>query len=1502
MDGTSHPPALVAADIAEFTAETESTMAEYGGQLAVSVVLAFTKFGGAGFFRAPWRADPPEKLGLFVWEDGKSPPSQPTDILKPLAPPPINAKGLKFLKSTCDLERLRTGDALLEFSYGLTTQPAAVLHNLNLAFAAVVSAELAARMATKPLWGVLLPILTGSTGQALEPKLTKADGRFVEFEYRNGAPKIANGQAYAAILGTEKSGAFVDIDKLWINKIDGLPIQADDPIAAFPARFAEALDALSALDALVRWIPPNYWEKNVPWLRVACVSSLYERMHVGVRSLPTDLRAWSRRTPFVGLSKTPNEIGGYDGAATKKLVDAEGAFLREIKDIPNDKDSDEFKKFLSPAAREFLKEARNLSDPKRIMAAAMICAAKLQGAPGEPQHALAQEIKAILRNVGVEDAQFESLPDEALRTLPGLLRQDLLGTPIDSRRTGIGESIWSTLTSSVLNDTKTLREKAVSVILEYWRDVLFAGAAPQSSIGDYLKELAAQRCAPLLPDGTVSNAEMNEGLGAYPNEMTAKDEGIAFAVGELVPNSDPTKPNADEDPHVRLKGLAYYAKMTLPIAGKSHVSAPWRCVSRSGLSFCAGSETMPLLDSFVDTLAVTTRGGLRSAIVRTQGRDFDLRPAAEFDKTVDSVGAGLRFEKGRAAPMNGGPWPLAYGASYALRVACVTNAGLGPGEVAEDGAVFPAEQPKLDEPDGTTLKRWFLRTTKVQQPAIRYGDRSMANEVAIDPKDLLGVLPDLSPIERPLARELRAAADVDTAVVVPDQLKKLCLLITPPAVDFDTWRHYARGEVLLGPTNGLTQPTEAQVAKIEESYIEALKAPSEQKRSPFLPDPAIEKLVVKVTCRRAKKKWRREAPNGGDIEISARALWSYDGLEKDIHSLPVVPISFETGEKFNAVANGENMISIKAPKGAVISISVRGVVSNAVFASGTAKDSAKSRRFVPLMTFKDGKNLDDFDGDAATIATEFDVEIATDELPDQSKLWTALGVNMDGERLRGEVKGDGAFLYADRFKIYRQRWDWRGRDVQAEAVVPKAFAPNETPWYEFGGASGSDADDACWFGDRSSDDAVADTFIPRLKKLLSINGEVIVSTAELDRPPFPIERTLKYQYYRFRIEALSRYHGLRIDGKIVGSRMGASEASPYGWKRLFVAAKATVGERLPTPVIHAIVPMNKDVNSEGKLLTSLAASLSVWTDGDWYAPAGLARKLVCRVEVLDRPATENIPVLQHGSDPVRTGVAADVSTGGPERIGLWGGPIGLTFDLDAEAPQIANSAFRLSPVSDKVQAGDFLKVRFRAEYEPSATGLSVQQLDAAASEWSAPYWVQIPVQSDVVAIEEGKKAIFARVDNGIEIKLKKFLDLNDKKTKVEVEVYRKGTGQPAELYRRWDLRETNQSDFEIPNMVGRYLGPGIAIAFARLRGSGESASVGRVDKIVSKNSAGKFVLPDINPGRYAAYLLRYSIVTEGDKFPGDLVKEDLFRAGGVEDAKVIIESVSSPIAVEWRGE
>jgi hypothetical protein len=1536
MDGASlvspneFAPA-VAAQI-DLTAECEATMAVYGsapGKYAVSVVLAFVDLGAIKDYR-PWRIERDDVGSLYLFHWGKNDTASNAIVERLAAVEPPRIFGLTDLKDSCDaqLESL-PADRLAEFSYGLTSQPAAVLHNLNLAYAAMVDRALFDVPAGAERMGVLLPALLRQDGAAaLVPRVSRgrpprAQDRFVPVEYVDDQDNVVlRAEAYAALLYKEEEQGngekkFVNIDKLWIRKIGSTPVHAEDALPALPAKFAENLDALTLLEAWVRdqvtKRPAIADQDFLDWLRVACVSAMYERVNPGVRSLPSDRASWNRRSPFVGLSDVADGIG-YPGNAALALAKAEADFLSKLGEAirdPSKRNEIATYKFLAPEIKRFWSDCRIVKDAMGIVTLALARVDRLAGQSGAPQEDLKNEIAAILRDSGIDPAisGFGTLPEAAIRSLSGILRHDLLGTPLSSRSGQTSVSIWARVTDIVdKNEWAVLIERMNTGIFDYWVDVVFAGRPLGLDFAELKKQIST-RVEHILPSAPATGNVQD--LGAYPLATTAKDEGLSFVVSELLPKGQtaPDHVKEDENPHVRLKGLAYYARRAWPDA------TAWGCVSRAGFGLRVGEAATKLLDSFVDALAVTPRGGLNGAIVRVMGRNFDLRPKSEF-ATIDlpkgeaeaEPGGKFRFE--RVAPANWQSVRLAYGAAYELRAACLTNAGLGPGEIAQANTVFPKlDSVALAEDETTTLKRWFLRTTKVQKPTIRFGERPVDADAvlpkAIDPATLLSVRPDLSEIERPLAREFRAADEaggegVDVAVVVPEQLSRLCLLIAPPAIDFDTWRHYVRGEMLLGSTNDLEKPTEVQVSAIEEKYIQLMNSRSAASgRVPFLPDPAVWALEVTVTV--------RSAPNWEGLQSDTRLfasknLWSYAELSADsIDMTPVVRCIFEEGSFAVRPIPGAQSIKIAAPKGSILTISVRAIVSDEVFARDTDKQNdaaTKKRRFVPSTAFTDAKNLAK-NVDLMTPAAEFDVEIATDAMPTQKEIFAALKIG-GADSLTASLGEGREFLYLDRFRVHRQRWDWRGRDVQFSEVapLPKSFGPGDPWWAVSHGDADADAGDATWFGDRANDDALAEWFdawvydtqaVPKLG-------------AKIDRPPFPFVRTNRYEYYRFRVEAFSRYHGLRIDGKIVGSKMGADPNSPYGWKRLYLSATGPTGEtRLPTPAIHAIVPVGVGPSDFGEEDDSLAASLAVWVDGDWYAPAGLARKLVCRVEVMERKfANPADNILQHGSDPLRSTSAADTRPDAKDpRIALVGGPIGLTFDLDAEAPKIANSAFRLSPKGTKIEPGDFLKIRFRSEYEPGATGLSAEQLEAAASEWSASHWVQIPAHRNRFKIKGSETPKTINVDKDIAIALLK------SGAGRKIAITENSTGRNAEFYRRAEFREGGTTDFVAPNITGKYFGPGLAIAFVDLRGSGESASLGQIKKIVSMKGDGTFDNLVIDEGRYVAYVLRYGKISGGNELPGELTLGDLFTAysaddGEASDAQVLLESVSSPITVAFK--
>lgn len=932
-----------------------------------------------------WSLGQQRKATLFYWNEADGIGKFKSTIVDCLATPKFGGVDSAKLAAYCETKfdevtiPEKDGQVWNSFMAGMGAQPAPIPQILNLSFAAVIPKDVTDSIGTPSRYYLALaPFLGNDTTGIYQPKLDSVANRIVNLKYSNDLGRTVAAQVYSALFVDEAPDGLIDMKELWVKPDKGVPTHAENPLLSLPARFAERLDAVSALTTAVttaveRTKDGDFTPEVAKWLRAAFASALYELIHPGVRSGKGAIDKWDRRSPFVGLTRiVDDEKPGYKFSVSRSIAESEvrifDALRAALQGPEYPIDYPRVKERLPPFILRFVEKSAAISpaaghDFVRILTrlahetASSVAPSRDRSDPAKAEAALVAAVEATLTPIAGALEQFREAVSGLNRSVGGILREDLLGGLIQSRSPNHQKSIWAHLTdradqdrSGDPSDWDALHKAVESTLSVYWRDVFFAGEkAPNGFPGGVFAPLAeslaqqGKEAANAVFPGPAQDAPpitVNETLGSYPPIATAKDEGMQFVVDGALPVNKSVEELDDDDLHVRLRGLAFYAKVK---SGEIGADKPWRCVSKSTVKI-TGNEDAVIQASAVDPVAVTARGGLRNAIIGIQGKRLNVRPPRSFD----GIGSGeIRRGRLERSPLETDvDLPLlGYGSSYAIAVACITNAGAAPHQVSSpDGIVAdPAKELLLD--DVPQLKRWFLRTTMVQAPALHPGPSTLPGGKTaawLGNASLRTATPDVSYIPNPLATEIRIArkkpadakngAGTPLAVLTGKQAKKFVLFVTPPTVDFETWRHYAQGDY-ANQTPGITQiaPTTAQIETVEKAYG--------IRRDVFLPDPAVGSLKLELVQLFPHEK----RPNIGPkiVDLTDICKWSDVADNSNRVTTAAIPVRFDVGP-LSLDGDEKNGFVATVPEGCVATLRVRALVKRELFAAGDGNEDRKS--------------------------------------------------------------------------------------------------------------------------------------------------------------------------------------------------------------------------------------------------------------------------------------------------------------------------------------------------------------------------------------------------------------------------------------------------------------------------------------------------------------------------------------------------------------------------------
>lgn len=386
-------------------------------------------------------------------------------------------------------------------------------------------------------------------------------------------------------------------------------------------------------------------------------------------------------------------------------------------------------------------------------------------------------------------------------------------------------------------------------------------------------------------------------------------------------------------------------------------------------------------------------------------------------------------------------------------------------------------------------------------------------------------------------------------------------------------------------------------------------------------------------------------------------------------------------------------------------------------------------------------------------------------------LLSAISPSFDGQSVSVSLikPTPRAFRYAGQVRLIRQVWRWRGRPLppfpfSAKVLEPfglDAFPPYkekelhkipkselETPAYPM-------LWDAAGFGDRSP--------IDLLDEMRLVTSETRFSP--LFREELGEDR--RSIYYRFTAQALSRYAGLYNDNPpLVMASESTRDPDQNGhnaWRRLIVPCRRE--EKPSRPSIRFVLPLTQSEqdNALGKV-----PGILVVLDDPWFSFGGLGETLEAEIVRTadwwdtDRGVNADIdPVIrpEFGPDPTLTGRGWTKNGFDPSLPPLPGpsspyeqethhisvpdqslmmdivGPIGHTFDTDADAPFFNASSFILRPPHTSGHLIDtgvppnpldwyFAKLRFRRNLP--AESMFDYRVEAPKSLAEQPHEIEIP--------------------------------------------------------------------------------------------------------------------------------------------------------------------------------
>lgn len=317
----------------------------------------------------------------------------------------------------------------------------------------------------------------------------------------------------------------------------------------------------------------------------------------------------------------------------------------------------------------------------------------------------------------------------------------------------------------------------------------------------------------------------------------------------------------------------------------------------------------------------------------------------------------------------------------------------------------------------------------------------------------------------------------------------------------------------------------------------------------------------------------------------------------------------------------------------------------------------------------------------------------------QKQLFENLTPSFDGRNVlvRLEKLSPRAYRYVALVRLLRQVWRWRGRPVPPFPFRQALGDPNSEPFN--GALEELNRWDAVGFGDRTATDLLQEA---RAVGCPDYRPELFREDVG------SVRRAL---YYRFAVRAISRYAGMYranppdVLSFLATTKPPATPSEGTTWKRLAVPCRDVAPP--PRPVVRLVVPLTQPevpplACGSPPPRYSPAPGFVVVTEGPFF-DHGLVEVLDGEVAWVKDPKTDyDRP--QYGPDSTRTKDGFTISEEDPKppKVALpltLLGPIGHTFDTDAEAPfyNAASFVLRPPPALERFPdlGGFFAKIRFR---------------------------------------------------------------------------------------------------------------------------------------------------------------------------------------------------------------
>ena len=833
-------------------------------------------------------------------------------------------------------------------------------------------------------------------------------------------------------------------------------------------------------------------------------------------------------------------------------------------------------------------------------------------------------------------------------------------------------------------------------------------------------------------------------VGTGPASPAASAQPLSLVAGQLRTPETAPDPGDDFAPSARIAGIGVLLRQRKAGGGPSEYG-PWRALT---MARPAIRETGTILaDHALVPVPVVEMAGLESWTITYDNHPLTAESlGVELSQQVELAeleGQGtqplppleLRVRL-QQVPGNGASpgWAyelpmLKYGQHYEIACFGVANSGALPKELCAPGEPFTFADPSAaepPEPQRFVRRLRHLRRTRVGPP--RLVGPARGTPFALPPLPAQGIFPRATDILRD------TQGDADAAGLASTELGPLLLLVgpdqdvwnghgqashrfgvRPPAVeltDWHCWKAMDLFEAGLAQNDPLVRTAWQEVRRNAPKPGPDGKLPPESMRGQDL---SLDDLAVA----RIGFRLREVAPDGTlgqsawEVPPALGLAASPIGLDL-LQALPGV-VSVEAVARGSAPSLGATWpLKVEVPSGKVCRLEIASLVPARLYPHGQSEEGLRFRSNPALTEEPVTKG-----GETWVVAAiaPLTVEVATADMPDPATLWQAIGVlGRRGDELvvgldpLAEVPSPGQEPSLDHVKevrLTRQMWGWRGRslptafpaqELSNAGVLPKgnayALENRHIVWrqlWEWDGAG---------FGDRSDEDHLVHEGVLPGPARAATGADRLALGAPLHRISLSSDR--RAQYWRYRVEARSRYRGLMREP----DRSGLARSRE--WKRLVIPDRLT--EPMPRPRLRFLLPLTQ-ASSGDTSQSGWAAPLLALFDETWSATAGPGERL--EVAVVRTASGRQ----EFGPDPIdsASGPAGEVAAEPSPQ------PFGLTFDIDAEAGLPVTTAWEIRLRGSAVRPGTFAKLSFRRMVDPHLD----HRHDPRASIWTDPVWVQL---------------------------------------------------------------------------------------------------------------------------------------------------------------------------------